>query len=479
MKNEEFGVPMNLIRCVSLLIALVVAVPAQTLPFFTEQQYKYLVGEISGDAAYEHLRFTTQFHKPDSGTPGLMKVALYVEAKAKDYGLADVKLIQSAHDKTQLVRVEGLIRGTSNEPEMLITAQLPAPKQDASDLANTLEIARALTKLINAGHLPKPKRSLRFWWVTESSNQRQYLGDDPAILYHVNQDMLQGLTRMQNVTYLPFSRWHWVNDVIETVVAFVVKSKELGVTFTHWPNDSIHTSDSDLTNIDRTQLQRNAFAVAAIGFTVANADEKSLPIIANEFYGRATIRLSEDFKVASTLLTTANESNKVERYKQSLNQIQEAIKREEMAINALPQITKAARPVMSEMRDGLKRTADGLILNLRSRYVTLFNESSPGQIPLSAKETELLSVVPQLIAGPKDWLTKRSQIKNIPKLNSLIAFEILNFVDGNRTGLDIYNAVSAESLRAGETYYGTVTPEMVGAYLQNLETAGLIKLLKE
>ena len=59
----------RLFRCFSLLVTLIAAASAQTLPFFTDQQYKYLVGEISGDAAYEHLRFTTQFHKPDGGTP--------------------------------------------------------------------------------------------------------------------------------------------------------------------------------------------------------------------------------------------------------------------------------------------------------------------------------------------------------------------------------------------------------------------------
>jgi hypothetical protein len=470
MKKEEFGVHMKLIRCFCLLILLIVAVPAQTLPFFTEQQYKYLVGEISGDAAYEHLRFTTQVPKSNGSKPGLMEVAKYVEAKAKEYGLAEVKLIQSSPDKAQLVRVEGLIRGTVNEPELLITTPI---SQGSSGLANTLEIARALTKLINAGHLPKPKRSLRFWWLTELSDQRQIFAENPAILWHVNQDMLQG------ITHLPFSRWHWLNDVIGTVVEFVGRSHKSGVRLTNWPYNFFDTSGNTLANIDRTQLQRTALAVAAIGFTVANADEKSLPIIANELYGRATIRLAEDFKVASTLLTTANDRNKVERYKQALNQIQEATKREEMAINALPQITKAARPVMSELRDGLNRTADGLILNLRSRYVTLFNESSPGQIPLSAKETELMGVVPQLIAEPKDLLSKRGQLKSVPNLISPMAAKILNFVDGKRTGLDIYNAISAEDLRTGITYFSTVTPEMIGTYLQSLEAAGSIQSPKK
>ena len=681
---------------------------AQTLPFFTDQQYKYLVGEISGDAAYEHLRFTTQFHKPDGGTPGLMEIAKYVEARAKEYGLQDVKLIKQASDspsweakraelwmvepdiqmlgslvQTQLhiadysrsadvtaevidigsgltdkdyegqdvkgkivfawgnpgavmnqavwkrgaagiihhpdpsaidyplnsvshpdqvrwsrvpqqsadgkpatfafvlshrqavafknllvasqtpvkvhavveanfdasdkwqVMVEGFIRGTdTNEQDVVLTGHMQEEKfsanDDGSGIGSTLEIARALAKLIREGKLPKPKRNLRFWWVTEISSQRQYFADNPAeankILCNINQDMVganqaQDLMRVQNVTRLPFSRWHWLNDVVETVVEFVVRSntKQLSelqagtpatpypkpilarlgsrhrynaamipfhtntdhmtfieapigkpaVTFTNWPDNYIHTTDDDLWNIDRTQLQRNAFAVATIGFTVANADEKALPIIANELYGRATVRLGEDFKVASTLLTTTTPTNRVAVYKQALNQIQEATKREELAIEALVQITKAARPLMSDLRDGLKRTADGHLLNLRSRYVVLFNESSPGMLPLSAKETELTGIVPLLSAGPKEFLTRRNEIKSVPKLHPLMAYEILNFVNGKRTGLEIYNAVSAEALRAGETYYGKVTPEMVGEYLQNLASGGLVNLQKQ
>jgi hypothetical protein len=109
----------------------------------------------------------------------------------------------------------------------------------------------------------------------------------------------------------------------------------------------------------------------------------------------------------------------------------------------------------------------------------LYSEANPNQLPLSAKETELLGGLPQFVARPQEFLTKRNQIKGVAKLNSLMALEVLNFIDGKRNGLDIYNAVSAEALRAGETYYGTVTPEMVAEYLQNLEAASLIKLQKK
>jgi len=86
--------------------------------------------------------------------------------------------------------------------------------------------------------------------------------------------------------------------------------------------------------------------------------------------------------------------------------------------------------------------------------------------------------VPELIAGPEEFLTGRSKVKNVNGLHSLMAFEVLNFIDGKRTALEIYNAVSAEALRAGPTSYGVITPEMVGDYLQDLANAGLIRQKK-
>src|SRR5213594_3301973 len=81
-----------------LFLTASAACQGQDLPFLTEAHYRYLVGEISGDASYEHIRFMTQFHRPIVGSPGLMKVAEYCEAKARESKLEDVKLIRQKSD---------------------------------------------------------------------------------------------------------------------------------------------------------------------------------------------------------------------------------------------------------------------------------------------------------------------------------------------------------------------------------------------
>jgi hypothetical protein len=670
---------------------------AQTLSFLTDAEYKYLVGEISGDAAYEHLRFTTQFHKPGGGAEGLMEIAKYVERRAREYGLEDVKLIRQADTdpawnarraelwivepdvqmlaslvQTQLhladnsrsadvtaevidvgggledkdyegrdvrgkivlaygaagavmnqavwkrgaagiiyhpdpraidyplnsvshpdqvrwirvpdasadrkpptfafglshrqgvalqallassktpikvhavveadykpeekwqVMVEGFIRGTEiNDQDVVLTSHMQEEKfsanDDGSGVGSMLEIARATVKLMREGRLPRPRRNIRFWWTTEISSERQYFADNPGevskILCNVNQDMVganqaQDLMRVQNVTRLPFSRWHFLNDVVEAVVEFVVVSNtqqlagiqagtpanpypkpilsrlgsrhrynaamvpfhtntdhmnfieapvgKPGVTFTNWPDNYIHTSDDDLWNIDRTQLQRNAFAVAAIAITVARAGAAQLPVIASEVHGRAMARMAEDFRVASALLVGAADAGQA--YKQAVNQIRQAALRELQGVDSLGVLGRSE--LIGKMRASIEQL-EKMHLDSLAAYA-----GHVRAVALTAKEQELGRTTPELIAGPKEFLTRRSKVKGVPKLHGLMAFEVLSFVDGRRTALEIYHAVSAEALRAGAHYYGTVTPEMVGEYLQNLAAAELVRLKK-
>ena len=71
--------------------------PGQTSPFVDEKTERALVNEISGDRAFEHMRLTTQWHKP-SGSEGFFAVARYVETNAKEAGLEDVAWINQVND---------------------------------------------------------------------------------------------------------------------------------------------------------------------------------------------------------------------------------------------------------------------------------------------------------------------------------------------------------------------------------------------
>ncbi|MDQ3242886.1 MAG: M28 family metallopeptidase, partial [Gemmatimonadota bacterium] len=389
-----------------LFVTLPVSLAAQRITVLPESHVRLISEEISGDAAFAHIRHNSQFHRPRGGSDGLWKVAQYYEEKAREYGLVDVKLIKQAYGTTRpwnarfadlwiagdrperiastlqtplhladlsraadvnaelidigggtakeleglsvagkivlthgaistvmqqvvagkgaagivwypspfyegngidgsgfnmpdqvrwlsvpsgqvagkeptfafvlstrqgvelhnrlaratapirvratvdagftsaqgaepwQVMVEGFIRGT--EPglgqDIVLTGHMQEGMQsandDASGTGSVLEIARALNKLIDEGRVPRPRRNLRFWWVTEFSSSRQYFADNPEahkrMWVNVNQDMVGAdqsldIMRKQGITRVPAARFHFLNDVAEAVIEYMVR----------------------------------------------------------------------------------------------------------------------------------------------------------------------------------------------------------------------------------------------------------------
>ncbi|MEK6755233.1 MAG: M28 family peptidase [Bacteroidota bacterium] len=66
---------------------------AQTTPFLTDDEIRMISNEISGDRAFEHIRWLSHWHR-DSGMDGYFKAADYVVQAAKEAGLEDVKFVE-------------------------------------------------------------------------------------------------------------------------------------------------------------------------------------------------------------------------------------------------------------------------------------------------------------------------------------------------------------------------------------------------
>jgi len=678
---------------------------AQSLTVLPMDQVRLISEEISGDAAYEHIRHNTQFHRPRGGADGLFEVARYYEEKAREYGLDDVQLIKQAYwippwnarsaelwiqgseperiasmletplhladysrsaditaelvdigvadsegyaaqdvegkvvltygplgdvmreavgnrgaagvvwypnpffegtgtqppgfdrpdqirwvgipaeaegweptfafnlslrdgialrnrisaasepilvraridasfgseagDDPWQVMVEAFIRGT--EPgigqDIVLTGHMQEEKfsanDDASGTANVLEVGRALASLIAQGQLPRPRRNLRFWWVTEFSSQRQYFADHPEAHHemwvNVNQDMVgadqsQDVLRKQNVTRLPASRFHFFNDVVESVVEYMVATNtyELaqaqagipmyprphlsklgsrhrynaemiffhantdhipfneapigvpGITFTNMPDRFIHSSDDDLWNIDRTQLGRNAVAAALIAYTMATADERQVPILAAETAGRGAQRIARNLGLGLSWISRA--TDRAAAYHQAADQVRYAAERERLAAESLAEISPQAVEHVAPLVQAVDEREAQAVRELEAHYRRLSGGEAPTERIPSEGETRLSTLRPALNAGPGDFLEGRGQIRTVPGLHNLMSFEVLNLVDGNRTADDIYRYVAGQAREAGEHYYGAVTPDMVHRFLENSAEVGLIRL---
>ena len=70
---------------------------AQTTPFLSDDEIRTLSNEISGDRAFEHIRWLSHWHR-DSGMEGFFKARDYVMQAARDAGLDEVRFVEQTLD---------------------------------------------------------------------------------------------------------------------------------------------------------------------------------------------------------------------------------------------------------------------------------------------------------------------------------------------------------------------------------------------
>jgi hypothetical protein len=703
--HQRFPILGTVVAAAVLVVATSRPVDAQELPVLDAAHTNLILQEVSGDAAYEHIRFMTQFHRPGGGSNGLWQVAEYVADKARALGLGDVQiikqpatsrpwnaefadlwitgdqperiastlqnvlhladysrpadvrgalidlgpgtdadydgkaltgkviltygsssramrrgvceggalgvvwypspfspdlgtqgaglsrpdqlrwtrvstadtaggceptwqfsvsarqgvalrnrlqqsdepvevhaLVRSAFDSDQgaepwMVMVEAFLPGTDPAAgqDIVLTGHLQeegfSANDDASGSASMLEIARALSALIESGRIPRPTRNVRFWWVTEISSQRQYFADNPeahhTMWVNVNQDMVgadqsQDILRKQNITRVPASRFHFFNDVVESVVEFMVAGNtyelaqaqagtllypnphmaHLGsmhrynaemiyfhansdhmtffeapigipaVSFTNMPDRYIHSSDDDLWNIDRTQLGRSAAAVALIAYAMADLDADDTPVLTAMTTGRGVQRMGRNLELALTWI--AQERDTDAAYHHAVDQLWYASMREKLAARSLTDVAASASRVQA-VEASLDRMHEQMQVQVDAAYRAATGANPPTRRGQTDAEASLADMRPALIAGPTEFRERRDRLRSASGLHSLMGMEVMQAIDGERSGWDIYRFVAAEAREAGAHYYGVVTPEAVLAYLQIAVDAELIR----
>jgi hypothetical protein len=441
-----------------------------------------------------------------------------------------------------LVFVDGRIRGSDPSlPEVVYTGHLQEERtsanDDASGCANTLEVARALARSVAEKRLPRPRRSIRFWWTTEISSEYRYFSEHPEevarVLCDVNQDMVgafqdDSTMRAQNVTRLPWARAHVLEDVVEEVVGALVAGNtsdlassrgafspytkpvlaqrgsrhryaarlipfhnstdhqcftappigKPGFTFTNWPDEFIHSSDDDLSRIDPTQLQRNALAAAAIGFTMARASRDGALELASLASGNALARLGRELRVAMGLLTDRRSAHSPgERLKRARAQLRVARDKEKRALASIADVTGCDPNLLEHFVaeiDHYYEHADELVVRTA---IDLAGGVAPEETPTAA-ELDLAAIRPRLAGTVADYFERRRNVRGDFDLSGLMQWEVLSFVDGERTGLEVYESTAGEARSAGEWYYGKVEPESVLAFLRACEEAKVVESVR-
>ncbi|HUQ50204.1 MAG TPA: M28 family peptidase [Terriglobales bacterium] len=425
--------------------------------------------------------------------------------------------------------VEGFIRGTKRElkdQQVVLTAHIQEERYSANDdrsgCANLVEIARALNRMIAEGKLQRPERDIRFWWVNEIDGPYTYFALNPEeakkTFVNINQDMvgtnqtIGKASRVQHVSRTLWSTPTFFNDVVESIItalyqgnnAYIVAgqagnnqpgnwySKPIfsllgsrdrysieiiphmnntdhmvfadryvgtthgGITFTNWPDDFIHSSDDDMWQMDRTTFKRNAVAVTALAWYMANVGAKEEALLSKVVATNAVARIAKDlrnYSVSTDLLVSCE----IEDLKLM------SLRRELATIDSLTTIG-ADKQVIADAKNAV------------SAFVAIKAFVQP-RFPICSKRTygPWFDQVP-VRTSLKEYREKASAVKPVPGLHPVMRYEAFNLADGKRTLWDIYTTLRAETLSAGEWYYGRVTPPMVEELFKNAAAAGILTL---
>ena len=373
--------------------------------------------------------------------------------------------------------VEGWIRGTKiHDQAIVLTAHTQEEKFSANDdnsgCANLLEIGRGLVTLVREGRLPRPARDIRFWWANEISSEYEYFAMHPEerrkILVNLNQDMVgarQSLgSRIQHITRTPDSRPSYLNEVIESIATMVMRGNSAylaagqsgsrlpyslpilsrfgtrerygmelipfftssdhmvfndsiigipAVTFTNWPDDFIHSSDDDLWQVDPTQMQRNAFVVAAAAVYLASLGPPEAPALAAQVHAGARRTLSGAFARATELLLSAAPPERVSAFRDGLNLIDQAARRAAATLDSVrifePGPPLAAR--LDEWSNALAAAGVSLRASLADHYRLLTGQTELPALQLSEEEKRMASKVPEVAASVAEYLEKRNSVR--------------------------------------------------------------------
>jgi len=254
-----------------------------------------------------------------------------------------------------------------------------------------------------------------------------------------------------------------------------------GVTLTNWPDDFIHSSDDDLWQMDPTQLQRNAFIVAATALYFANLEPAGARTLLSQIYGSTQRRLSESFARATEILLSAKPGEGEEAHADAANLIRQTAEYLTRTLDSVGVLglDETSRLYLDKFKKDVHERADQLVSSLWSQ-AELIAGGAIGSPPLPSPTIgqamkELQGKVPVVVGSIREFLDKRRDIGDFG-LHGLMAYEVWNFVDGKRSYLDIYKAVRAEAQSAGAWYYGSVSAKQVADLLDAGVKAGLLKL---
>src|SRR3954470_23020171 len=251
------------------------------------------------------------------------------------------------------------------------------------------------------------------------------------------------------------------------------------VQFGNWPDAVYHSSDDSPANQDPTQMKRAAFLMIAVANVFATAGPADAVAVANTAMQYANSRAAVDLGDALNLISASSAANLNDNYKEAWNLVRQAYLREWNEFRSAASLAMGDKAAIADIYaygDPLHEVQhqQHALVQLAYKAAAARLKVTPLTAPaLTAAETAASKLIPKRKPGtPAQPPGNGGGGQNAggagnqpqPALSGYYAMEARNFADGERTLLDIRNALAAE--------FGPVTIDDVTRFFRDLEKSG-------
>jgi hypothetical protein len=254
-----------------------------------------------------------------------------------------------------------------------------------------------------------------------------------------------------------------------------------------WPDIYIHTDHDSLDQIDATKLRRVALLGAASGYVYASVTAQQLPKLLPFLTAQAETRLAQVFGAEQQLADDPQLEAGAAWY-EARNLVDQTLQREIATLHSVVELAGGTAEADAEGARALADQAAGfqkwLDARAKLRGTKGTAPSSPWagtpdakRVPIRVSEfgplnyqndnVLLARLGKERYAKIKLINSEATQLLNVRDQSELYAYEIVNFVNGQRTVGEIRDAVSAE--------YGPLPVNLVADYLDACAEGGVIR----
>jgi hypothetical protein len=260
------------------------------------------------------------------------------------------------------------------------------------------------------------------------------------------------------------------------------------VQFGNWPDAVYHSSDDSPANQDPTQMKRAAFLMIAVGSVFANAGPADAVAVAGVAVSYAQKRMAGDLADALSLIAASTAAGLNDGYKEALNLVRQAYLREWRDLQSATTLAMGDKTAIADIQaygaplHEVEQQQFAMV-KLAYRAAAARLKVTPVDPPLpTAEEAAAAKLVPKRKpgtpaqpqgGGPGGGGSPAAGQEGAPPpaLAGYYAMEARNFADGERSLLDIRNALAAE--------FGPVTLDDVTKFFRDLEKTGAYTIADE